>query len=446
MTNKNNRGQSQISDKFKSLSTGFNNTINNLSDGINKVTSQVRSSYRNTTFYKKTSPYTKKIRQHVTKNSMYYILLLVIILFSVWTGIKTQSNILNPNQFALLLRQNAHLIILTLPMLWVIVSGNIDLSVGRLFGLSGYLALRTFNQTNSVIAALIVTLLIGLVIGISTGFLVGYMKIPAFIVTLGGMLLFQGLLLFLSNGTTITPSADVDASAFRNFALYTLDYRIGKFHIVGFIILMSLAIILVSLNIFGYVSKKKTGLKGEWVISFIMKQIVILGLFTAVAILLAFSENGLQLYILYVIGFVALFIFISKYTKFGRAIYAIGGNKKAAALSGVNVNWTLMKIFMIIALVASFGGVIYASVNSATESSAGAGAELTVISSVFVGGASVSGGIGTIIGTVIGSFIINFIQIGFAILQEQAAIINIIQAAILVGVVFYDTVARRKIG
>ncbi|PAK21332.1 hypothetical protein CJJ23_02755 [Mycoplasmopsis agassizii] len=431
------------------IKSQINKGLDYLSDSIKGV----KVKYRATTYYKKTSPYTRFIKKHLNRNSMYYILLFVVILFSVWTSISSPSHILQPDQFNTMLRNNVQILLIAMPMLWVIISGNIDLSVGRLFGLTGYIAVRTYLETNgSVAAAFFTAIAVGLAIGITSGFLVGYLKIPAFIVTLGGMLLFQGLLLFLSAGTTIaadSPALGINGDAFKDFTLLTIDVNLGSglsnFYIVAFLLFIVIGVLVVVMNVVAYIQKKKFGLNPGHIAYLIIKQVIVIGFFLAVALLISMSRFGLQLYILYVVIIIAVFMFISKNTRFGRAIYAIGGNKKAAALSGVNVEFTTMMIFVVIGVISGFTGMVFASIQQAIVANDGASQELTVISSVFVGGASVSGGVGTVVGTIIGSFIINFIQLGMNILEQQAAFINIIQAAILVSVVAYDTLTRRKV-
>ncbi|WP_371246275.1 sugar ABC transporter permease [Mycoplasmopsis agassizii] len=427
--------------------------INKVLDTIGDRIKEQKAKYRATTYYKKTSPYTRFIKKHLNRNSMYYILLFVVVLFSIWTSISSTSHLLAPDQFSTMLRGNIQIVLISLPMLWVIISGNIDLSVGRLFGLVGYISVRTYIETNgSLAAAFFTAIAVGLAIGLATGFLVGYLKIPAFIVTLGGMLLFQGLLLYLSEGKTILSSSaaqGIDGQSFKDFTLLTIDFNIGSdganFYIVAFLLFMVIGVLVVVANVIAYIQKKKFGLNPGHIAFLVIKQVFVIGFFLAIALLLAMSSLGLQLYILYAVIIIAIFMFISKNTRFGRAIYAIGGNKKAAALSGVNVQFTTMMIFVVIGVVSGFTGLVFASIQQAIVAGAGASQELTVISSVFVGGASVSGGIGTVVGTIIGSFIINFIQLGMNILEQQAAFINIIQAAILVSVVAYDTLTRRKV-
>ncbi|PAF55000.1 ABC transporter permease subunit [Mycoplasmopsis agassizii] len=447
MSKKNNI--SPVGDFFAQTKSSINKVLDTVSDKIKEQ----KAKYRATTYYKKTSPYTRFIKKHLNRNSMYYILLFVVVLFSIWTSISSTSHLLAPDQFSTMLRGNIQIVLISLPMLWVIISGNIDLSVGRLFGLVGYIAVRTYIETNgSLAAAFFTAIAVGLAIGVTTGFLVGYLKIPAFIVTLGGMLLFQGLLLYLSEGKTILSSSaaqGIDGQSFKDFTLLTIDFNLGseesKFYIIAFLLFMIIGVLVVVANVFGFIQKKKFGLNPGHIAFLIVKQVFVIGFFLAIALLLATSNFGLQLYILYAVIIIAIFMFISKNTRFGRAIYAIGGNKKAAALSGVNVQLTTMMIFVVIGVVSGFTGLVFASIQQAIVAGAGASQELTVISSVFVGGASVSGGIGTVVGTIIGSFIINFIQLGMNILEQQAAFINIIQAAILVSVVAYDTLTRRKV-
>lgn len=392
--------------------------------------------------------YWKIVKSHLTKNSMYYIFVFVVFIFYVWNSTTRNSHILQPNQFVNLLDFNVQIIIIALPMLWVIVSGNIDLSVGRLYAFSGFLAVKAYQwSSGSVVASLAMVIAFGLFTGFAIGWLVGYAKIPAFIVTLGGMLLFSGLLLYFSKGQTTIPQGDgFTNEQFIRFSTAQIDVSVGGVWVIALLLFIVLAVFMIIVNLFGYINKKKYGLSVEKIYIFVLKQVLISALFLFVGVLIALSRNGLKAYMLYIVLIVGIFIFVTQNTKFGRAIYAIGGNRKAAALSGVNVARTTMYIFAVMGVVAAFSGLLFAGIQGSVAANDGNGKELSVISSVFVGGASVSGGIGTIIGTIIGTFIINFIISGLTIAESLPALINIIQAVILVLVVAYDTLSKRKIG
>lgn len=434
--------------KFSNFSSKFESLIGKLEENFFSIRAVLSKKYKTTIFYKKTNPYTRVVKRQLTKYSMFYILAVVLLIFVTWTASTPGiQNVLSPPTFIVLLRNNAQFFLLALPMLWVIISGNIDLSVGAMYGLIAFVSIRTFNASGqNLFVALVLALFIGLAIGAVTGFLVGYLKIPGFIATLGGSLLFQGLLVLLADGQSIAGTqVEGGISALQKFALLQIDVNVASerqpFHIIAFLIFILVGVLIISMNVSGVIRARKIGLNRSFSPSFFVKQVIFISFFLALGILIALSNGGLQLFILYILIIVSLFFFISTNTKFGRAIYAVGGNKKAAALSGVNVNATIFKIFLIMGLVGGFSGFLYAAINNAASPALGVGEELTVISSVFVGGASVAGGIGTVVGTVI----ITFIQQGLIILAQPVSYINIIRAVVLLSVVAYDTLARRKV-
>ncbi|WP_041362706.1 sugar ABC transporter permease [[Mycoplasma] mobile] len=430
----------------------FNKFKQNISDSLNIFTNnikKIKNHILKISFFIFINKYLKIGLKHFNKYSMFYILGLMVLVFST-VSIGNGLTFFSPNQFVNLLRNNSYIFIIGLPMLLVIVSGNIDLSVGRLLGFSSAIALTLFNNVTggNIFLTIILTLLLGAGVGIIQGVMIGYYRIPAFIITLGGMLIFQGLELVLTNGQPLIVDFDTSFVQFSQapFPDFNLGTTQNPFWIISFLILLVIGSLLVAYSFQRRFKAKKYNLEVENLFVFLIKQLFVIGLFFVLAILTAMSRIGLQLFMLYILILIILFVILTKYTKFGRSIYAIGGNRKAAELSGINAKFTTFAIFVIMGIITSFAGIIFAGNFQAAQPNGTAGFELNVISSIFIGGASVAGGIGTVIGSIMGALIIATINLGLVVNQVEAAFINIITGIVLAAAVTYDIFSKRKIG
>ncbi|EFF41159.1 sugar ABC transporter permease [Mycoplasmopsis alligatoris] len=381
--------------------------------------------------------------RHIQKFSMYYILLVIIMIFTGFSN----GNLLHPDQIILLIQNNSYVILLALPMTLVIISGNIDLSVGNILGFLGFVSVIVYNTTgNSIILTIICTVLAGLLIGMTHGVLIGYLKIPAFIITLGSMLAFNGARLAINNGAALFPQNGFNSTFVQGVIGSFPDMQInGQFWIVAFSIITLFTVVLVALRVYSYTKKAKAKLHVENAFIFLIKTILYSVFGLGLATYVALSRSGLQYFILYVMIAVLLFVFITKFTTYGRSVYAIGGNRKAAELSGIDSRKTNFITFTIMGGMIGFASVVLTAILNTASATAGIGFELLAISSVFVGGASVWGGIGTITGTVIGSFILQIINQGMQIKAVPIQIQEIAKGMILIAAVGYDVFSHRKI-
>ncbi|WP_215780072.1 sugar ABC transporter permease [Mesomycoplasma hyorhinis] len=420
--------------KVKSL---FNNHFNNVSRQLHNFKKNWRHFLKNT----KTGYYVDESLHHLKKFSMLYIF---VIIFAIFLGI-TNGTLLQPDTFSLLFQNNAYIIILAMGMLLVILSGNIDLSVGTLVGLLGLFSVYIYNNTGqSIWLTFILTTLIGAAIGLIQGYLIGYGNIPAFIVTLGGFLAFKGAQLFYSGGSTLTPIGSRSSTYITGTIEGIPDIQVGSVWIFSLILPIIFGAIIVGLRVWGYFSKQKFGIRTQNIYIFIVIQIIIFLLFTGSGVIFGLGTKSMKYFVLYTGIALALFTFLTQNTAFGRSVYAIGGNRKAAKLSGVNVKRTTMIIFVIIGALAGFSSIIYTATFSSATSSRGDDLALDVISVVFTGGASVYGGIGTVSGTILGTSIIGVINQGLLVLNVESSQKNIIKGLILVSVVGWDVLSNKK--
>lgn len=420
--------------KVKSL---FNNHFNNVSRQLHNFKKNWRHFLKNT----KTGYYVDESLHHLKKFSMLYIF---VIIFAIFLGI-TNGTLLQPDTFSLLFQNNAYIIILAMGMLLVILSGNIDLSVGTLVGLLGLFSVYIYNNTGqSIWLTFILTTLIGAAIGLIQGYLIGYGNIPAFIVTLGGFLAFKGAQLFYSGGSTLAPIGSRSSTYITGTIEGIPDIQVGSVWIFSLILPIIFGAIIVGLRVWGYFSKQKFGIRTQNIYIFIVIQIIIFLLFTGSGVIFGLGTKSMKYFVLYTGIALALFTFLTQNTAFGRSVYAIGGNRKAAKLSGVNVKRTTMIIFVIIGALAGFSSIIYTATFSSATSSRGDDLALDVISVVFTGGASVYGGIGTVSGTILGTSIIGVINQGLLVLNVESSQKNIIKGLILVSVVGWDVLSNKK--
>lgn len=375
------------------------------------------------------------IRQYV----MIIALAVVIILFEITTN----GVLLKPLNITNLIQQNAYILILATGMLLCILTGgNIDLSVGSVAGfvgaVSGVLMLKSGMP---VFIAIILSLAIGVLIGMWHGLWIAYVGVPAFIVTLAGMLIFRGLTMVLLQGTSLAPMPD----SYRFIASgFIPDIVPGS----SFNILAILAGVLASvLYVVGELkirkNKKKYGFDVSPFNLFALQSLGIIIVVNAFTIALA-SYKGLPMVLLIVVALVALYTFITTKTIPGRHIYAYGGNAKAARLSGVNTKKVMFWVYTNMGLLAALSGIVFTGrLNSATPKS-GVNFELDAIASCFIGGASTTGGVGTVVGAIVGGLLMGVLNNGMSIMGVSIDWQQAIKGFVLLAAVAFDVYSKSK--
>jgi putative multiple sugar transport system permease protein len=380
----------------------------------------------------------KLIRDNIRQYGMILALVIIIIYFNYATnGISLRP--LNVNNIIL---QNAHVIILAVGMLIVILTGNIDLSVGSVAAFVG--AIAGIMMVDNGVAwqlATVVALLIGILAGAWNGFWIAYIKIPAFIVTLGGMLIFRGLTLAVLKGITLGPlpagfnalSSGFLPDFFKGTSLHLFTIFIGLVFSVLYIIYVFFS------------RKKRLRYQFEvapmWIV--ILTTVFILfaiNIFTyTIARHRGFPNVSIILFIIIII-----YTFITKKTTIGRHIYALGGNIDAARLSGINTRRTMFLAYTNMGLLAAVSGIVYSARLNASTPKAGELFELDAIASAFIGGASASGGIGTIIGAVIGALVMGVINNGMSLLGLGIDWQQVVKGLVLLLAVWFDIATKNR--
>ncbi len=373
-----------------------------------------------------------------------YGMLIALIAIMVFFQIRTEGILMKPVNITNLVLQNSYIIIMALGMLLVIVAGWIDLSVGSIAAFVGAIAgvLIVKNDMNYGLA-IVICLGIGALIGAWHGYWVAYVKIPAFIVTLAGMLIFRGLTLVIVRGESIGPFPVGFQRLSSGFIPDFFQYE--GFHVTTILIGLLVSALLVFLDSRTRKNQQKYGFEVTPFYFFVAKNAAITAAVMGFCYLMA-SYKGIPNVLVILFPFVTIYAFITNQTVIGRRIFAMGGNEKAARLSGVNTPRLLFYTFVNMGALAALAGMIVAArLNSATPN-AGEGFELDVIAACFIGGASASGGIGTIIGAVVGAFFIGVMNNGMSILGVGIDWQQAIKGFVLLIAVFFDVYNKNKTG
>lgn len=385
------------------------------------------------------------LRNNVRQYGMLVALLITIGFFQITTS----GTMLVPQNVTNVFLQNGYIIVMALGMLLIIVSGHIDLSVGSVAAFTGAIAavLMVSDGWDPILASA-VALLIGGLIGAWQGFWVAYMRIPSFIVTLSGMLLFRGLTLFMLQGQPIgpfPPSFQNISAGFLGEFIGTVQDPFGK-NQLGISTLVLAAVLcglLVFMDLRGRREKLRYGFSVTPFRQFVARNVIVTVAIMFLAYRLA-GFFGLPDVLLLMGILIAAYMFLTARTVIGRRIYAVGGNAKAATLSGVNAKRMVFLTFVNMGVLSAVGGLIFAArLNSATPK-AGNGFELDVIAATFVGGASAYGGVGTVAGAVIGALFLGVLNIGMGLMGIGIDYQFSIKALVLLLAVFIDVRGKNK--
>jgi len=346
----------------------------------------------------------------------------------------TNGSFISSRNITNLARQMTIIGVLAVGMTLVIVAGHIDLSVGSIVGLTGGIAaiLQVWFDW-STIPVILVTILTGILLGIWQGWWVAYKGVPAFIVTLGGMMIFRGILLGISGGQTIAPMNNSFRMIGQAFIPELLSY-------ILLVIVIAAAFIMVVRK-----RKRREGL-GLNITSPLADfgRVTVFCILVTIFIFMLNSHQGVPIPLLILFVIAGCFIFISQNTTFGRHIYAIGGNEEAAKLSGINIKRNLLYVFTIMGALSAIGGIILTSRLNAGTVGAGDMYELDAIAAVVIGGTSLMGGVGTIIGSILGALIMASIDNGMSMMNVAPFWQYIVKGLILILAVYLDIASKKN--
>ncbi|CCM76481.1 multiple monosaccharide ABC transporter permease [Rhizobium mesoamericanum] len=381
------------------------------------------------------------IRSNIREYGMLIALVAIMVFFQFYTG----GILFKPVNLTNLVLQNSFIVIMALGMLLVIVAGHIDLSVGSIVAFVGAVAaILTVNMQMNFVVAGILCLVLGGAIGAAQGYWIAYHRIPAFIVTLAGMLVFRGLTLFVLGGKNIGPFP-------KDFQVISTGFLPGDMIDIAGIPLHSTSLVLtviipVVLFFLAWRRRKVNESHGIDVepFGFFVAQNAIIALAVLFLGFQLSTYRGLPNVLVVMLVLIAAYTFVTRRTTIGRRIYAMGGNEKATKLSGINTERLSFYTFVNMGVLAGLAGMIVAArLNSATPK-AGVGFELDVIAACFIGGASASGGVGKITGAVIGAFIMGVMNNGMSIVGLGIDFQQMVKGLVLLAAVFFDVYNKNK--
>jgi putative multiple sugar transport system permease protein len=378
------------------------------------------------------------LKNNVREYGMLITLVVIMVFFQFVTGgvLFKAVNLTN------LVLQNSFIVIMALGMLLVIVAGHIDLSVGSIVGFIGAVAaVMTVQWHMNFLLVMVICLVIGGLIGAAQGYWVAYHRIPAFIVTLAGMLVFRGLTLFVLGGSNVGPFPKEFQLISTGFIPDFADF--GSLHSTSIVLSVLIPLVLFW---FSYRTRKlneQHGMENAPFAVFIGQNVLI----AAVIIFLGYqlsSNKGLPNVLIIMSVLIALYTFITNRTTIGRRIYALGGNEKAAKLSGIDTQRLSFLTFVNMGVLAALAGLIVAARLNSSTPKAGVGFELDVIAACFIGGASAYGGVGKITGAVIGALIMGVMNNGMSIVGLGIDFQQMIKGLVLLAAVFFDVYNKNK--
>lgn len=380
--------------------------------------------------------FTRNLRQ----SGIYVAFVFIVVLFTIITD----GVLLDPRNLTNLVLQYSHILILAIGMVIVIIGGHIDLSVGSVVALTGAVsAVVVIREGMPWWAGVLAALAVGLLVGLWQGFWVAFVGIPAFIVTLAGMLLFRGLTLQTLDNISLSPfPADYGriASGFQNGVLggYGVDV---------------LTVLIFAIAVVGYAFSQWRTRRGriryQQVVEafplFVLKIVLIGAVVMWFGYQLA-SSRGLPNVLIILAVLVIVYALITSRTVFGRHVYAIGGNLAAAQLSGVKVRKVNFLIFVNMGFLASVAGVVFSSRSNGAQPSAGQMFELDAIAACFIGGAAVTGGVGKVTGAIVGGLIMATMTNGMQLMGVDQSVQQVVRGLILLLAVAFDVYNKRRAG
>jgi putative multiple sugar transport system permease protein len=367
-----------------------------------------------------------------------FIALIVIVIFFQVT---TNGITLAPINVSNLIVQNSYILILAIGMVMVIIAGHIDLSVGSVVAFTGAMAGVMITQWGIPWPiAVVLCLVLGALVGAWQGFWIAYFGIPAFIVTLAGMLAFRGAAQIALQNQQISPFPD----GFRSLGSGFLpSFGTSGYEPLTMVLGLAAAAILVITGFRGRATRRKYQLEDEPFAWFITKMVFTVALVIFIALLLA-SYNGTPIVLVILGVLVIAYSMVMRSAVFGRHIYAIGGNPLAAQLSGVKTKRVTFLLFVNMGVISALAGVVFTGQLNLASPSAGNGFELDAIAAVFIGGAAVTGGIGTVPGAIVGGLIIGLLNNGMSILGVGSEFQQLIKGLVLLAAVAFDVFNKRR--
>lgn len=378
------------------------------------------------------------LKGNIRQYGMFIALFVIMIIFNILT----EGTFISARNLTNLYLQTGYIAVLATGMVLVIISGHIDLSVGSIAAFTGAIAaILQVRLGLPTIPTVLVTLLVGSVIGCWQGYWIAYRKVPAFIVSLASMLMFRGAVIAITKGQTIGPFAE----SFNKMSVgYLPDIaNIEGVHVVSLLVGI---IGVIAYTVMEFNKREKRRGYGFDVLptQFFLGKLVLVSVLIMAFILSMALYKGIPYTVVILILLIGLYTFITKKTPLGRHIYAIGGNLEAARLSGIDAKKTLFKVFVSMGTLAALSGMLYSARLNSAAPSAGNLFELDAIAASFIGGASASGGVGTVFGAIIGALVMASINNGMSLMNLDISYQYLIKGLVLLLAVWFDISTRNK--
>ncbi|RKI82866.1 sugar ABC transporter permease [bacterium 0.1xD8-71] len=376
-----------------------------------------------------------------------YTMILMLILITAFFAWRTSGAILLPMNVSSLISQNAYVFILATGMLLCILTGgNIDLSVGSVVCFVGAVgAVLMVNMGVNLVVSIILMLLLGVVIGAWQAFWIAYVRIPPFIVTLAGMLMFRGLSNTVLEGMTISvKECTTFVKLFGGGAdCYIPDFFGGASLNVTCLVAGIVAVIIyVVAQLRSRMNKIKKGYETEKFATMIVKTVLISAVIFAFSLRLA-QHKGIPSVLIWVLLVVIVYSYITSNTTVGRYFYAVGGNEKATKLSGINTNRVYFLAYLNMGLLSALAGMVTIARMTSAQPTYGQNYEMDAIGSCFIGGASAYGGIGTVPGVIVGAVLMGVINMGMSLMGVDQNMQKVVKGLVLLAAVIFDVVSKR---
>ena len=381
----------------------------------------------------------KKATLNMRQYGMMIMLIVVYVFFAILTGGKN----LTPMNINNLIMQNGYVVILAVGMLLCVLTGNVDLGVGSVVATCGAVAgtlIVDFGVSTPL--AMLAALAVGAAFGVFVGFFVSELEIPPFIVTLATMLMGRGLCYVILKAQTKGP---LPASYNWIGTGFLPTIPVGGVDLICLIVAAVISVLIVLGEMKAVATAKKHGLPVAPVWQLILKDAVIIGIVWFFFWKLA-NYNGIPVVLVLMAILVGIYHFITTNTVAGRQVYAMGGNAKAARLSGINTKKVFFWVYANMGLLAAVAGIVLSARNQSATPKAGDSFEMDAIASCYIGGAATSGGVGTIIGAVVGAFIMGILNNGMSLAGYDTNVQKIVKGMVLLGAVTVDLVSKRKKG
>lgn len=388
----------------------------------------------------------RRLSFNIRESGIYIAFALIIVLFSVLTD----GALLQPQNISNIIVQNSYVLILAIGMILIIIAGHIDLSVGSVVGVTGAVsAVLMVNHDVAWPVAVVITLLVGALIGAWQGFWIAYFGIPAFIVTLAGMLLFRALTMWTLGNQGIGPFPDQIRTLANGFTEgYLGNIGLGALGgadlfsvLVGAVAVGGIAVTQWRTRAARISYKQTVDPLGVFVAKIVVAGAVVL---TIIVQLARFKNLPWVLVLLAVL--VLGYSLVTNRAVFGRQIYAVGGNLQAATLSGVKVKSIVFWLFVNMGVLASLAGIIFAGRLNLAGPTAGNSFELDAIAAAFIGGAAVQGGVGKVVGAITGGLIMGVINNGMSLIGAQPDKVMLVKGIVLLAAVAFDVWTKRRAG